>query len=118
MAARRTTLPVLNLHEVTFECIYGRGCDGICCQNGRPPVSAEEKERGLVELLEALRPGTWMIVEHPALDTPEMRSIGHKGYEDVAADRDGVTRAFTSDRVKEVIARRKIKLISYAEVGP
>ena len=59
-----------------------------------------------------------MIVEHPALDTPEMRSIGHKGYEDVAADRAGVTRAFTSARVKDVIARRKIKLISYAEAGP
>ena len=92
---------------------------------GRPPgrwsgntLSAEQKERGLIELLEGLRPGTWMIVEHPALDTPEMRSIGHKGYEDVAADRAGVTRAFTSARVKEVIARRKIKLISYAEAGP
>jgi hypothetical protein len=27
-----------------------------------------------------------------------------------------VTRAFTSARVKEVIARRKIKLISYADI--
>lgn len=92
---------------------------------GRPPgrwggntVSAEQKERGLIELLEGLRPGTWMIVEHPALDTPEMRSIGHKGYEDVAADRAGVTRAFTSDKVREVIVRRKIRLVSYAEAGP
>jgi hypothetical protein len=40
----KTTLPVLNLN-VTYECIYGRGCDGICCQNGRPPVSAEEQQR-------------------------------------------------------------------------
>ena len=59
-----------------------------------------------------------MIVEHPALDTPEMLNIGHKGYENVAADRAGVTQAFTSARVKEVIARRKIALISYAEAGP
>jgi hypothetical protein len=43
--ARKTTLPVLNLHDVTYECIYGRGCDGVCCQNGRPPVSAEEQAR-------------------------------------------------------------------------
>ena len=28
------SLPVLNLAEAKFECIYGRGCDGICCQNG------------------------------------------------------------------------------------
>lgn len=40
-----TSLPVLNLGEVTFECTYGRGCNGICCQNGRPPVSEEEAAR-------------------------------------------------------------------------
>lgn len=43
--ARTTALPVLNLQDVTYECIYGRGCDGICCQNGRPPVSPEEGAR-------------------------------------------------------------------------
>lgn len=45
MASKKTALPVLNSGEATFECIYGRGCDGICCQNGRPPVSPAEKER-------------------------------------------------------------------------
>jgi len=78
-------------------------------------VSAEQKEQNLVTLLEKLQPGDWFVIEHPALDTPEMRAIGHKGYENVAADRVGVTRAFTSPKVKEVIARRGIKLISYAE---
>lgn len=43
--APKTTLPVLNLQGTTYECIYGRGCDGICCQNGRPPVSPEEAAR-------------------------------------------------------------------------
>ena len=37
-----SSLPVINLSEAKFECIYGRGCDGICCQNGRPPVYPEE----------------------------------------------------------------------------
>ena len=78
--------------------------------------SPEEKEAGLVELLEKLEPGDWLIVEHPALDTPEMRNIGHKGYENVAADRVGVTRAFLSPKVKAVIERRKIRLIGYADV--
>ena len=40
-----TSLPILNLSEAKFECIYGRGCDGICCQNGRPGVYPEEVER-------------------------------------------------------------------------
>ena len=39
------SLPVINLEEATFECIYGRGCDGICCQQGRPPVTDEDIAR-------------------------------------------------------------------------
>ena len=80
-------------------------------------LSAEQKERGLTLLLEGLGPGTWMIVEHPGLNTPELRNLGHKGYENVAADRAGVTHAFTSASVKEVITRRKIALISYTKAG-
>jgi hypothetical protein len=38
-------LPVINLAEARYECIFGRGCDGICCRNGRPPVYPEETER-------------------------------------------------------------------------
>lgn len=45
MAGKRMTLNVINLDTVTFECTYGRGCDGICCQNGRPPVASEEAVR-------------------------------------------------------------------------
>lgn len=45
MATKRTVLPVVNLEQVTFECIYGRGCEGVCCQNGRPPVSPAEQAR-------------------------------------------------------------------------
>ncbi|MFQ3593327.1 MAG: DUF3109 family protein [Gemmataceae bacterium] len=45
MARKRVELTVLNLQSATFECTYGRGCEGICCQNGRPPVSSEESAR-------------------------------------------------------------------------
>src|SRR5947209_6797680 len=39
------SLPVLNLAEARFDCIFGRGCDGICCRNGRPAVYEDEAER-------------------------------------------------------------------------
>jgi CubicO group peptidase (beta-lactamase class C family)/predicted glycoside hydrolase/deacetylase ChbG (UPF0249 family) len=84
---------------------------------GNNSASGDQREKALVELLERLRPGQWLLVEHPGLDTPEMRNIGHKGYENVAADRAGVTQAFASAKVKEVIARHKIKLIGYADVA-
>jgi len=83
---------------------------------GGKDTTAEQKEENLVRILEELKPGLWLIVEHPGLDTPEMRAIGHRGYEDVAEDRQGVTRAFTSPRVKEVIRRRGIRLVSYGDV--
>jgi hypothetical protein len=51
------------------------------------------------------------------MDVPEMQAMGHIGYRDVALDREGVTRAFTSAGVKEVIERRGIRLLSYAEAA-
>jgi predicted glycoside hydrolase/deacetylase ChbG (UPF0249 family) len=75
-----------------------------------------EKEAALVEILSKLQPGTWMFVEHCGFDVPEMRAMGHTGYANVAQDREGVTRAFTSDKVKAVIKERGIKLVSYADL--
>lgn len=43
--------------------------------------------------------------------------MGHKGYWNVAAHRDAVTRAFTSEKVKSVIEKRGIKLISYRDLS-
>ncbi len=51
--------PIVNLEQATFECIFGRGCDGICCRNGRPPVYRDEADRieaNLGKFLSALRP--------------------------------------------------------------
>jgi hypothetical protein len=60
------SLPVVNLSEAKFECIYGRGCDGICCQNGRPGVYPEEVERldaHLPKFLPELRPEARRLIE-------------------------------------------------------
>jgi hypothetical protein len=76
----------------------------------------EQKEADLASAIEKLEPGTWLIIEHPGLDTDEMRAMGHKGYENVAADRAGVTRAFTSDRVKAAVQARGVKLISHRDL--
>jgi predicted glycoside hydrolase/deacetylase ChbG (UPF0249 family) len=81
-------------------------------------ATAEQREAALVKTLEELKPGVWIIVEHPGLDTPEMQGMGHKGYWEVASHRDGVTKAFTSPKVKEVIQRRGIQLVSYHDMWP
>lgn len=76
----------------------------------------QEKEDALVGILENLKPGVWLLVDHPGVDCPEMRSIGHQGYWNVAEDRDGVTKAFTSPKVKAVIQKRGIELIGYKDL--
>ena len=61
-----TSLPVLNLVDAKYECIYGRGCEGICCQNGRPGVYPEEAERldaNLSKFLPELRPEARRLIE-------------------------------------------------------
>jgi hypothetical protein len=77
---------VVNLNEARFECIFGRGCDGICCQNGRPPVYAEESARidaSLDKFLPHLRPEARRVVEADGflsrrrkLGLPMMRVVG------------------------------------------
>jgi predicted glycoside hydrolase/deacetylase ChbG (UPF0249 family) len=89
---------------------------GLRPARGFTGKSAREREESLVQLFDKLEPGRWLLVEHPGFDGAEMRGLGHEGYRDVAADRDGVTAAFRSARVKEVIARRRIRLISYADL--
>ncbi len=84
--------------------------------SGSQTMTSEEKENSLINMLEGLRPGLWLFVEHPGKNTPEMQAIGHRGYENAAADRAGVTYAFTSERVKQTVKRRGIRLVSYADV--
>jgi predicted glycoside hydrolase/deacetylase ChbG (UPF0249 family) len=78
--------------------------------------SADEKESGLVAAIEAMEPGTYFVVEHPGVDTEEMRAMGHKGYENVAADRAGVTHALTSEKVKQALKAKGVKLISHLDL--
>jgi chitin disaccharide deacetylase len=80
---------------------------------GAAAPTPAQKEAALAELLGKLTPGDWYFVEHPGLDTPEMQALGHKGYTQVAADRQGVTLAFTSPKVRQAVADRGIRLISY-----
>jgi predicted glycoside hydrolase/deacetylase ChbG (UPF0249 family) len=80
---------------------------------GRTPA---EREESLAQTLSRLTPGRWLLIEHPGADTPEMRGLGHVGYYYVAEERDAVTKAFTSPRVKQIVAQRGIRLIAYRDL--
>ena len=78
--------------------------------------SLEKRIEYFIFNLEDLEPGTYLFVDHPAEDTPEMRSVHHKGYENVAEDREWVTKVFTNSKVKQTIKDKNIQLISYRDL--
>ena len=79
--------------------------------------TTEERIQGFIDMLDKLETGkTYVFVEHPGLDNAELRAISHIGYEDVAEGRQDVTTIFTSEKVKEALVRKGIKLVSYREV--
>jgi Fe-S-cluster containining protein len=64
------SLPVINLAEAKFECIYGRGCEGTCCRNGRPglyPEEVEQIETHLEKFLPELRPEARSVIEQQGI---------------------------------------------------
>ena len=78
--------------------------------------TTEERIEGFISMLDKLENGkTYVFVEHPGLDNDELKAISHIGYEDVAKGRQDVTTIFTSEKVKEAILKKGIKLVSYKE---
>jgi len=110
-ALRELTERLSREYRLPLELEAARPAGGL----GGPDASPQEKEAVLVRTIENLGPGLWLLVDHPGLDTPEMQALGHTGYRNVAGDRAGVTRAFCSPRVKQAVASRGIRLISYAQ---
>jgi len=59
-------LPVVNAETATFDCSFGRGCEGICCKNGRPSVGPDEAatiKKHLKKFLPHLRPEARKLIE-------------------------------------------------------
>lgn len=82
-----------------------------------PKETSEEKIAAFIRMLESLKGGeTYLFVDHPGLDSPELRAIYHTGYENVATDRQGVTDTWTDPRVKDAVKRLGIQLVSYADL--
>jgi Fe-S-cluster containining protein len=75
--AKAGALPLINAAEATFECVYGRGCEGVCCKNGRPGLSPEERrtiEKHLKKFLAHLRPEARAVVEAGGVVTNRLRN--------------------------------------------
>lgn len=74
-----------------------------------------------IEALENLQPGLWLWVEHPGIESPEQHALRvpfdadqARGW--VERERINVTRMYTDPRVRAVIERRGIELVTYAQL--
>lgn len=57
---------ILNLESARFECSFGRGCEGVCCRNGRPMLYPEDSaaiDPHLPLVLPRMRPQARALVE-------------------------------------------------------
>jgi hopanoid biosynthesis associated protein HpnK len=66
----------------------------------------------LSQILEALPEGTWELVCHPGYSDADLQSAGTR----LTQSRDIELAALISEATKEALARRKIELISYADL--
>lgn len=76
----KLALPIVVANpEATYDCVYGRGCDGICCQNGRPSVNPTEESAiraVLLRVLPHLRPEARALVEASGF-LSNRKKLGH-----------------------------------------
>jgi len=79
--------------------------------------TAEDKKESFIRMIEKLESGkNYIFLDHPALDTDEMKAVAHIGYEWVAEDRQGVTDLFTNQEIYRIIKEKNIELINYNEL--
>ena len=82
-----------------------------------PSKTSAEKIQSFLNMLGKLQPGnTYWFIDHPGIDNDELKAIYHIGYEQVAADRQGVTDVFTNEKVKALIKEKRIQLIGYKDL--
>ncbi|MDD6209855.1 MAG: ChbG/HpnK family deacetylase [Bacteroidales bacterium] len=82
----------------------------------QPGMNNKQRIDAFAKAIENLEPGTYIYVEHPAYNTPEMKGVNHVGNYDVAEARQLVADMFQSPKVKKAVEKRNVKLISYSDL--
>ncbi|WP_262509565.1 ChbG/HpnK family deacetylase [Thermoflavifilum aggregans] len=78
-----------------------------------PHRTFTEKIHSFIRMIQQLKPGIYLFLDHPSLNNNEMKAVHMKGYEDVAEDRQGVTDLFTNKQVYKTLQASGIELIDY-----
>lgn len=91
---------------------FGHGLPRIA---GYPkyPTNGSDRTAAFAEEVGALPPGDYIFIDHPAEASPELIATGHRGYDDVAADRVGCLQALIDPTLRHRMDALGISLINY-----
>ena len=94
---------------------FGHGVSRI---DGYPkfPRSAQVRKQAFLEQLAELSDGTFIFIDNPAEPSPELETMGHVGYEDVAEDRISCLQTLTNPELYGRLEDLNIQLISYKDL--
>lgn len=114
----------LEQHREWFAEAFADLCDREGLVNGPevplPPGAegAGSSPAWLLEHLEGVESGTYLVVGHPAYDDDEMAGVVGLGNErgEVAADRVDQRRMFTDEGVAEFLAEHDVDVVRYTDV--
>jgi len=102
---------------------YGLGisrCFGETDVEGLYATAPDKKADTLMAMVDQLQPGpVRLLVFHIGLETPEMNALfdlNSFGLSGISTYRQGELRALVSDRLREAIARKGIRLITYRDL--
>ena len=87
------------------------------CRLPRVEVEGDAVDR-LLASLAAADAGTYLIVNHPACDGPEMRALGHEGWpgDRVAAEREGDRRLWSDPRLLALVDSGEVEVVRFDQV--
>jgi predicted glycoside hydrolase/deacetylase ChbG (UPF0249 family) len=105
--------------ELSEECVLPvSGLSGERLVAGVYTIPPAAKEDALAKQLGELTPGLWLLVNHLLVESPESQALvhtepSHVMPEGVGNHRFAELKCITSPKIKEMINRKKIKLVNY-----
>ena len=78
--------------------------------------SLDERITQFISSINNMTPETYVFIEHPGLDDPEMRSALFDQKNSLAPDRQAVTDIYTNKKVLDALHAKGVILISYVDL--
>lgn len=80
------------------------------------PLAARQRVSAFMEEVADIPVGTYIFIDHPAVDSGALTDTAHIGYEDVRDDRTSCLQTLISPELAQQIDKSNIELIGYKDI--